>query len=486
MTNLETKASKGFVTEDNMAMLTDLYQLTMDASYQQHKKTETATFDMFVRKLPQNRHYMIAAGLEQALQYLENMHFTEEDVEYLRSQELFSEEFLQSLKNFKFTGEVYAVKEGTPVFPNESILRITGPKMEVQLVETYLLNAVNFQTMVASKASRVVEAANGKAVAEFGLRRAHGADAGLKGSRACYIAGCASTSNVLAGKEFGVPISGTMAHAYVMSFENEADAFRAYAETFGDKSVFLIDTYDTVEGAKKAAAVAKEMEAKGKKLKGVRLDSGNLTDLSKKVRQILDSEGLSYVKIMASDDLNEYKIREMLLNGAKIDAFGVGTEMITSRDAPAISGVYKLNEDTLEGKLVPKMKLSEGKETLPGRKQVYRIYDANGRMVKDVIALEGEQVQGEGLLQKVMENGKRCVELPLIHETRKYCIEQVARIPEKTRMDDKYAHMKLSDMGYGMKDMDVLIEKNTPYKVEVSNGLQKLIEDLKEKYRREK
>ncbi|MDI6738348.1 MAG: nicotinate phosphoribosyltransferase [Nanoarchaeota archaeon] len=484
MTNLETKANKGFVTEDNMAMLTDLYQLTMDASYQQHKKTDNATFDLFVRKLPENRHYMIAAGLEQALQYLENMHFTEDDVEYLRSQELFPEEFLAKLRDFKFTGEVYAVKEGTPVFPNEPILQITGPKMEVQLVETYLLNAMNFQTMVASKASRVVEAAGGRAVAEFGLRRAHGADAGLKGSRACYIAGCASTSNVLAGKEFGIPISGTMAHAYVMSFENETDAFRAYAETFGDKSVFLIDTYDTIEGAKKAALVAKEMEANGKKLKGVRLDSGNLTDLSRKVRQILDSDGLSYVKIMASDDLNEYKIREMLLNGAKIDGFGVGTEMITSKDAPAISGVYKLNEDTLEGKLVPKMKMSEGKDTLPGRKQVYRIYDANGKMVKDVIALEGEEVQGEALLQKVMEDGKLCRPLPSLSETRAYCIEQVARIPAEVRRDNQYAHMKLADLSYGWKDMDVLAERNVPYKVEVSKGLQTLIEDLKEKHRR--
>lgn len=482
MTNLEQKANKGFVTEDNMAMLTDLYQLTMDASYSQHNKTGEASFDLFVRKLPENRHYLIAAGLEQALQYLENMHFTDEDIEYLRENELLPEEFLAKLRDFKFTGEVYAVKEGTPVFQNEPVLRITGPKMEVQLVETYLLNAVNFQTMIASKASRVVEAAGGRAVAEFGLRRAHGADAGLKGSRACYIAGCASTSNVLAGKEFGIPVTGTMAHAYVMSFDTEEEAFRAYAETFGDKSVFLIDTYDTVEGARKAALIAKEMEANGKKLKGVRLDSGDLTDLSKKVRQILDSEGLSHVKILASDDLNEYKIREMLRYGAKIDAFGVGTEMITSKDSPAISGVYKLNEDTLEGLLVPKMKMSEGKSTLPGRKQVYRIYDANGRMVKDVIALESEQVQGEGLLQKVMENGRRCVELPSIQETRKYCLEQVARIPEQTRRDSTYAHMKMSDMG--LKDMVVLVEQNKPYKVEVSKGLKTLMEDLKEKYRR--
>ncbi|MFH1637082.1 MAG: nicotinate phosphoribosyltransferase [Candidatus Woesearchaeota archaeon] len=463
MMTLEKHASKpksGFVTENNMAMLTDLYQLTMNASYSHHNKNETVTFDLFYRKLPRNRGYMLAAGLEQVLHYLENLSFSEDDIDYLGSQDLFRKEFLETLRDFKFTGDVYAMPEGTPVFPNEPIIRITAPRMEAQLVETFLLNAVNFQTMIASKASRVVESADGRAVTDFGLRRAHSADAGMKASRACYIAGCVGTSNVLAGKEFGISIIGTMAHAYVMSFDSELEAFRAYASTFKDKSVLLIDTYDTLEGAKNAAIVAKELEREGYSLKGVRLDSGDLCELSKGVRKILDDAGLDYVKIVASNDLNEYKIKELIGQGACIDSFGVGTEMVTSKDAPAMSGVYKLVEDCdKEGNAVPRIKLAEGKITLPGKKQVYRLYDENGKCLKDIIALHDEEVEGEPLLKKVMENGAVCYGIPRLSEIRNHAQDGVGKIS---------------------KD----VKSGAEYKVELSPKLEKLVEDLKEKYRR--
>ena len=480
----------GLLKEEEAALSTDFYQPTMMACYRHDNKDQTATFDLFVRKMPENRHYLVAAGIEQAIAYLQKAKFSKDDIEFLREQEVFGETFLSYLENWHFTGDVMAVKEGTPVFSNEPIMRITAPLCEAQLVESYLLSMINYQTAVASKASRIVESAKGRPVVDFALRRCHGPGAALLEARASYIAGCAGTSNVAAAKRFGIPVKGTMAHALVMVYDDETQAFNAFADTFKDTKlplVLLIDTYDTIKGAENAIGIAKELEKQGKRLSGVRLDSGDLTDLSKKVKQMFDSAGLDYLTIFASNDLNEWKIEKMNLEGAKISAFGVGTEMGVSLDAPALSGVYKLAECTArDGNLVTRMKLSEGKSTLPGRKQVYRIYDANGRMVKDVIALEGEQVQGEALLQKVMENGKLCKPLPSLQETRKYCIEQVARIPEKTRMDDKYAHMKMSDMGYGMKDMDVLIEKNTPYKVEVSNGLNTLVEELKEKYRRRK
>ncbi|MEA3378216.1 MAG: nicotinate phosphoribosyltransferase [Nanoarchaeota archaeon] len=429
----------GFVNEDNMAIMTDLYQLTMNGSYHHHGiNNDTATFDLFVRKLPKNRNYLIAAGLEQAIHYLENLKFSDENIEYLRGQELFSEDFLEDLKGFKFTGDVYAVPEGTVVFGNEPLLRITAPRNEVQLVETYLLSIINHQTMIASKASRIVESAGENSVVDFGTRRAHGPGAAVKGARACYIAGCVGTSNVLAGKEFGIPIFGTMAHSYIMSFDSELEAFRAYSHTFRDKSVLLIDTYDTIEGAKNAVIVGKELERQGHKLKGVRLDSGDLADLSKKVRKIFDEAGLEYVNIVASNDLNEYKIKKLRKEGARIDSYGVGTEMITSKDAPAISGVYKLSEHrNKKGNLVAKIKLSENKNTLPGRKQVYRVHD-DGYFVKDIIALEDENISNNPLLVKVVENGLRCSDLPPLPEIQKRALGQVKRLPLEYLQDATY------------------------------------------------
>ncbi len=446
---------------ENLALLTDFYQLTMNAAYLDNgRDNEIATFDLFIRKLPKDRGYFLAAGLEDVIKYIKDLRFNESDIDYLRRQGTFKEEFLDSLKGFRFTGDIYAVPEGTPVFANEPIIRVTAPRMEAQYIETFFLNVVNFQTMIATKASRVVEAAKGRAVIDFGLRRAHDNDAGMKGARAAYMAGAIGTSNVLAGKEYSIPIKGTHAHSFVMSFDSEIEAFRAYTKTFPDNATLLIDTYDVMQGAKNAAIVAKELEAKGHKLFAVRLDSGDLTSDSIAVRKYFDSICLSYVKIVASNDLNEYKIEEMLKAGARIDAFGVGTEMITSKDCPAVSGVYKLSESEEKGRLEAKIKLSEGKKTLPGRKQVYRISDARGNYIKDVIALEGEKIEGEPLLVQIVKDGEVVYGIPKLKDIQTSAKEKLAKLPaqyKKVRGPDEY-------------------------KVELSDGLQALTEALAKKY----
>ena len=373
------KSFLGFLKEENMSLFTDFYELTMCASYFDNKNFEPATFDLFIRRLPENRSYFLFAGLEEALQYLQNIKFTDEHLAYLKKQG-FKEDFLDYLRGFRFTGDVCAVPEGTVAFPNEPLIRVTAPIIEAQLVETFLLNSVNLQTMIATKASRVVHAAKGKSVIEFGLRREPGIDAGMKVARSSYIAGCQGTSNVLAGQAYGIPVFGTMAHSFIMSYPKEIDAFRAFAKTFPNKSTLLIDTYDDISGAEKAAVVAKELEAKGFRLGGVRLDSGDLAQTSKKVRKILDDQGLDYVKIFASGDLDEFKIEELLSKGARIDSFGVGTKMGTSADRPYLDVIYKLCETmAADGSFSPIMKLSKDKITLPGRKQVYRFKDAAGK-----------------------------------------------------------------------------------------------------------
>jgi nicotinate phosphoribosyltransferase len=420
-----------FANEENMSLFTDLYELTMCASYFDNNKLEPATFDVLIRRLPENRSYFLFAGIEQVLLFLENVKFTEEHLAYLQKQE-FNKQFLDYLRNFKFTGEVWAVPEGTVTFPCEPLIRVTAPIIEAQLVETFLLNTVNLQTTIATKASRVVNAAKGKNIIEFGLRREHGIDAGMKVARCSYIAGCQGTSNVLAGLTYGIPIFGTMAHSFVMSFEKEIDAFRAFTRTFPDKSTLLIDTYDELAGAEKAAVVAKELEKAGCKLGGVRLDSGDLTKASKKIRALLDKKELRYVKIFASGDLDEYRIAELLSQGAEIDAFGVGTRMGTSADKPYVDVIYKLCETTsAKGDFSPIMKLSEGKATLPGRKQVFRFKDKKGFFAKDVIALANEKMEGEPLLIKVMENGKITRALPSLGEIRVAASENLSKLPEK-------------------------------------------------------
>ena len=424
------KGAFDFVDQNNMGLLIDLYELTMCASYFDSKRNEPATFDLFIRELPSNRSYFFFAGLEQVLLFLRNIKFPEEHIDYLKNQG-FKADFLDYLKSFKFTGEVLAVPEGTTVFPDEPLIRVTAPIIEAQLVETFLLNTVNLQTTLATKASRVVHAAKSRSVIEFGLRRTQGTDAGMKAVRCSYIAGCNGTSNVLGGLIYGVPIFGTMAHSYVMSFDKEIDSFRAFAKTFPMNSTFLIDTYNDLTGAENAVTVAKELENEGYKLSAVRLDSGNRLILSRKIRAILDKHGLDYVKIFVTGDLDEYEIEKLIAKGARIDAFGVGTRMSTSFDRPYVDVVYKLSGKSESGVFVPAMKLSKGKITLPGRKQIFRQKDERHMYTRDIIGLEDEKIVGEPLLIKIMENGEVVYDMPTLEEIRTFALKNLSDIPEK-------------------------------------------------------
>ncbi len=418
----------GWISNDNMALLTDLYEFTMAYSYFRSGKNEHATFELFVRELPQDRSFLVSAGLEQILYYLENISFGEESLDYLGTLGLFDTEFLDYLGSFKFTGTVYAIPEGEIYFPPEPVIMVSAPRIEAQIVETFLLNTFNFQSLVASKAARIVLAADGRGVVDFSLRRDHGADAAVKAARASYIAGCLGTSNVLAGMFFDIPVFGTMAHSYVMSFVSEIEAFRRFVKDYPKNSVLLIDTYDTIGGAKNAIKVGKEMKKAGRKLQGLRLDSGDLALLSKKVRGMLDGDGLGYVKIMASGDLNEYRIQDLVKGEAPIDTFGVGTEMGTSRDSPALGGIYKLSCDNLG----PRMKLSCGKATLPGKKVLYRCMDTEGMYWKDLIATWDEKVDlpdGYKVLERVMENGSITSDVPSITVIRRRFLGNMEKIP---------------------------------------------------------
>lgn len=458
----------GFLKPQNMSLFTDYYELTMCASYFDNKNFEPATFDLFIRRLPENRSYFLFAGLEDALQYLQNITFTDEHLAYLKKLG-FRQDFLDYLHDFKFTGDVWAVPEGTIAFPNEPLIRVTAPIIEAQLVETFLLNTINLQTMIATKASRVVHAAKGKSVIEFGLRREQGIDAGMKVARSSYIAGCQGTSNVLAGMAYGIPVFGTMAHSFIMSYHKEIDAFRAFAKTFPNKSTLLIDTYDDMAGAEKAVIVAKELETKGYKLGGVRLDSGDLAETSKKIRKMLDDNGLGYVKIFASGNLDEFKIMQLIDDGARIDAFGVGTKMGTSADHPYLDVIYKLCE-TLEadGSFSPIMKLSKDKITLPGRKQVYRFKNEAGFFEKDLIALSDEKVNSEPLLVKVMEQGKLIYGLPTINEIRAKAADNLSKLPAEFKALTN-APVYLVELSQKLQNL-VETTKSQLIKNEVNNG----------------
>lgn len=406
---------------------TDLYQLTMLAAYHAKDFNPVSTFEMFVRKLPSNRSYLLAAGLEEVITFLEGLRFQEEEVEYLKKHPVFShlsESFFSMLKGFRFTGDLWAVPEGAVVFAGEPLLRVTAPLWQAQLVETYLLAAVNFSTMVATKASRVVMAAEGRKVMEFGSRRAHGPEAGVWAARAAYVGGCVATSNVEAGMRFGIPIAGTSAHSFIMSFPSEEEAFASYLSTFPNQTTLLIDTYDTLEGAKKAAAL-------GSSVKGVRLDSGDLAGLSFEVREILDRAGCSKTKIVASDDLNEHKIAEIVAKGAPIDLFGVGTEIAAVKDAPALGGVYKLVEQALpSGVWRGVVKNSPGKPSYPGRKQVWRLWDSGGQARKDVICPASESPpasQASPLLLPMIQDGQRLAAPTPIEEIQAYAESELSR-----------------------------------------------------------
>ena len=379
----------------NLTMLTDLYQLTMMYGYlKSGMRDNIATFDMFYRSKDESTHYAIMAGLEQLIDYLKNLHFDEEAIDYLRSLGIFDEEFMQELRDFKFSGDVYAVPEGTIVFPGEPLVRVTAPIFEAQLVETALLNIINHQTLIATKASRVVQAAEGGTVMEFGLRRAQGPDAGIYGARAAIIGGCKSTSNVLTGQMYSIPIAGTHAHSWVMSFPDEITAFRKYAEMFPTSCLLLVDTYDTLKsGVPNAITVFNELRAAGHEPVGIRLDSGDLAYLSREARKMLDVAGFPNTIICASGDLDENLIRDLKLQGACIDTWGVGTKLITSEDCPSLGGVYKMSAETIDGQVIPKIKISENpvKITNPGIKRLWRIYDnKTGKATADLIALSHE------------------------------------------------------------------------------------------------
>jgi nicotinate phosphoribosyltransferase len=414
------------------ALLTDLYELTMAAAFFREGMGEPATFSLFARRLPADRGFIVAAGLEDALEYVRGFRFAADGLAYLRSLGRFEPTFLDHLAGLRFTGEVRAVAEGTVVFPDEPILEVTAPLIEAQLLETALLNICHVQSVLASKAARVAIAARGRALAEFGLRRSHGSDAGLKAARCAWIAGFDSTSNVLAGQTYGIPLSGTMAHSFVTAFADEHEAFRAYARSFPDTAVLLIDSYDTLEGARKAVVVAHDLLESGRRLAGVRLDSGDLLSLSRAVRGILDAGGCREVRIVASGGLDEHDIERLLAEGAPIDVFGVGTRYNVSADAPSLDLVYKLV--VYGGRDV--LKLSEGKETLVGRKALYRTRDEAGQAAGDVLALDEERpLEGAGvsLLEPVMRGGELLREHPTLPDVRRHCLREIAALPDGLR-----------------------------------------------------
>lgn len=422
-----------FVHEGNLALATDLYEFTMAAGYFAAGRRDEAVFELFVRKLPKDRGYLLACGLEQCLHGILNFRLSEEDVEYLRSVESLPnapEDFFRELSDLRFTGDVWAVPEGTVVFANEPLLRVRAPLIQAQLVETYLLSQINYATLVATKAARVVQAAGERLVVDFGSRRAHGPGAGLLAARAAYAAGCGGTSNVLAGKELDIPVFGTAAHSWTMSWESEEEAFRQYRAVFPD-AVLLVDTYDSIQGTYRAVAT-------GPGLGGVRLDSGDLVALSKQARRILRESGQPQARIVASGDLNEYRIAGLLAAGAEIDSFGVGTELVTSFDQPALQGVYKLVE--IDGR--PVAKASEGKETFPGVKQVFRSFSRNGRLKEDLLARDCEDLPGSPLLKQFIKKGNLIEDYPSIRSIRDYAASQIRTLPDglkRLRSPELYA-----------------------------------------------
>jgi nicotinate phosphoribosyltransferase len=432
------------VTAFSPALLTDLYQLTMLQAYEEERMSETAVFSLFVRRMPVRRNYLVACGLDDVLTFLETLRFDDAALAYLAALGRFSDRFLRRLESFRFTGNVYAIAEGTPVLAVEPILEIVAPLPEAQFVETAVMNLVHHQTVIASKAARVLEAANGRTVVDFGLRRLHGLHAGLAAARACYIAGVAATSNVAAGQSYGIPVSGTMAHSYIQAHDDEHEAFRAFARLYPD-TVLLVDTYDTIAGARKVAALAREIGPEFR-VSAIRLDSGDLHALAVESRRILDDAGLQRVQIVASSSLNEDLIAALVRDGAPIDIFGVGTEMGVSRDVPTVDIVYKLVEYAGRGRL----KLSPGKQVLPGRKQVLRRV-RDGSADYDVLARHDEASEGRPLLEPVMIDGHRLARGRVgLQEARRHCAHEIAHLPPRLR---------------------ALEPADPPYRVEISSGL---------------
>jgi len=410
---------------ESSALVTDLYQLTMLQGYHAAGMADTAVFEFFVRRLRPGRGFLIAAGLEPVLAFLEDLHFTADELDWLAGTGRFSGEFLATLASLRFTGDVHAMPEGTVFFPNEPILRVTAPISEAQFVETRLMNLLHVQTLIASKAARCVLAAPDRLLVDFGLRRAHGAEAGVLAARASYLAGFSGTSTVLAGRLFGIPLFGTMAHSFVEAHADETLAFEHFARAQPGNVVLLIDTYDTEAAAHKVVALAPRLAAAGIRIKGVRIDSGDLAEHARRVRGILDAGGLGDAIIFASGDLDEYALRDLLARHAPVDGFGVGTRVDTSSDVPYLDCAYKLQEYAGRAR----RKRSEGKATWPGRKQVYRIADDAGRMLRDVVTLEGDRQPGEPLIEPVMRNGRRLRPPATLDAIRARVRDNLARLP---------------------------------------------------------
>lgn len=415
--------------QKNLALLTDLYQLTMAQAYFREQRLAEATFSLFIRSYPTNRGYFVAAGLSDVLDFLEDFSFDNAALDYLAGQHIFTEDFLHYLGELKFTGELWAIPEGRLFFKDEPVIEVTAPVIQAQIAETFIINQVHLQSMIATKASRCVHAAGGRPLVDFALRRTHGTDAGMKVARASYLAGFVGTSNVLAGKNYGVPIVGTMAHSFVMSFEREIDAFRAYAGSFPRATILLIDTYDTLAGARNAATVGKEMAGRGAQLIGVRIDSGDLPAQARAVRQILDDAGLQQVKILGSGGLDEYDLADFSAAQAPFDSFGVGTKMGTSADAPWTDMSYKMVE--YAGR--PVQKLSTEKISWPGKKQAFRRLDDRQRLRGDILGLRGETfANSEPLLEKVMEDG-RALKSPTLATSREKFLEEFHRLDDAVK-----------------------------------------------------
>ncbi len=475
----------------NLTMVMDLYEMTMANGYfNDQDKDARVVFDVFYRKNPDGGGFAIFAGLEQILEYIENLHFDAEDIAYFRSLNLFTEEFLTYLQEFSFSGDVYSFREGTVMYPNEPVLTVVAPLIDAQLIETALLAQINHQSLIATKTRRIVNAAEGRAVSDFGARRAHNMDAAVYGARAAYIGGAVGTATVMAGQMFGIPVSGTMAHSWVMYYKDEYEAFRHYAENYPDGTVLLVDTYDVIgSGIPNAIRVAKEVLAPmGKRLKGIRIDSGDLAYLSKKIRKMLDAAGLEDCAIIVSNSLDEYTITSILQQGGRIDSFGVGERLITAKSDPVFGAVYKIAAVEENGVFEPRIKISENVEkiTNPGRKEVYRIYDAAGHSVADLITMEGETVDMsvpyryvdpvkpwknryfEGctavkLQQPVISGGKRVMPKESLDDIRAYVERQLSDEvwEEEQRFENPHGHyLDMSPAYYELK-MNMLDESRT-------------------------
>lgn len=470
----------------NISMLMDLYEMTMAHGYfTKQDNTDRVAFDVFYRRNPDQGGFAIFAGLEQVVDYLLNLHFDEEDIAYFKSLHLFSDEFLEYLRNFKFTGDVYAFKEGSIIYPNEPILTIVAPLIDAQIAETAVLTMINHQSLIATKANRIMRAADGRIVSDFGARRAHNVDAAVYGARAAYIGGVHGTATVLAGQQFGIPVNGTMAHSWVMYHDSEYEAFKAYAEVYPESSVFLVDTYDVLNsGIPNAIKVAKDvLEPKGHRLKGIRLDSGDLAYLAKHARNMLDNAGMEDCKIMASNSLDEYTITSILSQGGPIDIFGVGERLITSKTDPVFGAVYKIVGIEKQGQWEPRIKVSESvtKITNPGLKNVYRVYSAEGKAIAELLTLPGEKPSTDSpycyidpekpwkelyfenctfknMQELVIKDGKQIVKSPTLKEIRAYVQDQLTHEiwEEEQRFENPHSHyLDMSPEYYHMK-MDLL------------------------------